>query len=62
MLICQCANVKKSCSKYCVFLLKQKIIKRIFITGSSDGLGKMAARMLIAEGHKVVVHVRNQIK
>ena len=33
---------------------------RIFITGSADGLGKIAARLLIADGHKVVVHGRNQ--
>ena len=39
---------------------KQKIMARIFITGSADGLGKMAARLLIAEGHQVIVHGRNQ--
>lgn len=33
---------------------------RVFITGSADGLGKMAASLLIAEGHQVVVHGRNQ--
>ena len=27
---------------------------RVFITGSSDGLGLMAARLLIDEGHEVV--------
>ena len=32
---------------------------RVFITGSSDGLGLMAARLLIEQGHKVVVHGRN---
>jgi len=32
---------------------------RIFITGSSDGLGLIAARTLIADGHKVVLHARN---
>jgi NAD(P)-dependent dehydrogenase (short-subunit alcohol dehydrogenase family) len=32
---------------------------RIFITGSSDGLGLMAARLLIEEGHAVVLHGRN---
>ena len=31
----------------------------IFITGSADGLGRMAARLLIAEGHRVVLHARN---
>ena len=33
---------------------------RILITGSADGLGKMAARLLVANGHKVVLHARNQ--
>jgi NAD(P)-dependent dehydrogenase (short-subunit alcohol dehydrogenase family) len=33
---------------------------RIFITGSADGLGQLAARALIAEGHNVVLHARNE--
>ena len=33
---------------------------RVFITGSSDGLGLMAARLLITEGHAVVLHGRNE--
>lgn len=32
---------------------------RVFITGSVDGLGLMAARLLIDTGHRVVVHARN---
>ncbi|WP_413737155.1 SDR family NAD(P)-dependent oxidoreductase [Sodalis sp. RH21] len=32
---------------------------RVFITGSSDGLGLMAARLLAAEGHHVALHARN---
>jgi NAD(P)-dependent dehydrogenase (short-subunit alcohol dehydrogenase family) len=35
-------------------------MSRIFITGSSDGLGQMAARLLIEQGHSVVLHARNQ--
>jgi NAD(P)-dependent dehydrogenase (short-subunit alcohol dehydrogenase family) len=31
---------------------------RIFITGSADGLGKLAAARLVAEGHRVVLHGR----
>ena len=31
---------------------------RIFITGSADGLGKMAAQLLVADEHKVVLHAR----
>jgi len=33
---------------------------RIFVTGSSDGIGLMAARLLVANGHQVVLHARNQ--
>ena len=33
---------------------------RIFITGSSDGLGRLAADLLISQGHKVVLHARNE--
>lgn len=34
-------------------------MSRIFITGSSDGLGLMAARLLAERGHRVVLHARN---
>ena len=33
---------------------------RIFITGSTDGLGRAAAKALIDEGHEVVVHARSR--
>jgi NAD(P)-dependent dehydrogenase (short-subunit alcohol dehydrogenase family) len=33
---------------------------RIFITGSTDGLGLLAAKALIAHGHEVVLHARNE--
>ena len=33
---------------------------RIFITGSTDGLGRAAAKALIDEGHQVVVHARSR--
>ena len=32
---------------------------RVFITGSSDGLGRMAAQLLIEQGHSAVLHARN---
>lgn len=32
---------------------------RIFITGAADGLGQMAARSLVEQGHQVVLHARN---
>lgn len=31
----------------------------VFITGSADGLGRAAARTLLREGHRVVLHARN---
>lgn len=34
-------------------------MKRIFITGSADGLGRAAAAALIAGGHAVVLHARS---
>lgn len=33
---------------------------RVFVTGSSDGLGRMAADLLIEQGHRVVLHARNE--
>ncbi|EME50078.1 hypothetical protein DOTSEDRAFT_20466 [Dothistroma septosporum NZE10] len=33
---------------------------RIFITGSSDGIGQGAAKLLSEQGHKVWLHARNQ--
>jgi NAD(P)-dependent dehydrogenase (short-subunit alcohol dehydrogenase family) len=35
-------------------------LARIFITGSADGLGQLAARRLVALGHDVVLHGRNR--
>jgi NAD(P)-dependent dehydrogenase (short-subunit alcohol dehydrogenase family) len=35
---------------------------RIFITGSSDGLGLMAARLLVDGGHRVTLHARNEAR
>src|SRR5262245_36132201 len=32
---------------------------RIFITGSSTGLGLMAGKLLVEQGHEVVLHARN---
>jgi NAD(P)-dependent dehydrogenase (short-subunit alcohol dehydrogenase family) len=33
---------------------------RIFITGSADGLGQLAAKHLVAGGHQVVLHARTE--
>jgi NAD(P)-dependent dehydrogenase (short-subunit alcohol dehydrogenase family) len=35
-------------------------LARIFITGSADGLGQLAARRLVALGHDVFMHGRNR--
>src|SRR3954451_7305269 len=35
---------------------------RVFITGSSDGLGKLAAQFLIKAGHRVVLHARSETR
>jgi NAD(P)-dependent dehydrogenase (short-subunit alcohol dehydrogenase family) len=32
---------------------------RIFISGSSTGLGLMAGQLLVEQGHRVVLHARN---
>jgi NAD(P)-dependent dehydrogenase (short-subunit alcohol dehydrogenase family) len=36
------------------------LVPRIFITGSTDGLGRAAAGVLIGEGHDVVLHARTR--
>jgi NAD(P)-dependent dehydrogenase (short-subunit alcohol dehydrogenase family) len=35
---------------------------RIFITGSADGLGKMAAKRMVDDGQRVVLHARNEAR
>lgn len=35
-------------------------MSRILVTGSADGLGRLAAESLLSAGHAVVVHARNQ--
>lgn len=35
---------------------------RVFVTGSSDGLGRMAAALLVGQGHAVVLHGRNRAR
>ncbi len=32
---------------------------RVFVTGSADGLGQMAAKLMVEDGHRVVLHARN---
>jgi len=34
-------------------------MSRIFITGSSDGLGLLTAQRLVKSGHRVILHARN---
>src|ERR1700722_2799569 len=35
---------------------------RVLVTGSSDGLGLMAARLLVEDGHDVTLHARNDAR
>lgn len=35
---------------------------RIFITGSADGLGQLAAKLLVAQGNQLVLHARNAMR
>jgi len=37
-------------------------MSRVFITGSADGLGRTAARLLIEQDHQVVLHARSQAR
>ena len=37
-------------------------MSRVFISGSSTGLGLMAGELLIKQGHQVVLHARNAVR
>ena len=37
-------------------------MKTIFITGSTDGIGKLAAKSLALQGHRIYIHGRNSEK
>jgi NAD(P)-dependent dehydrogenase (short-subunit alcohol dehydrogenase family) len=37
----------------------ERAMARVFVTGSSTGLGLMAGQLLIEQGHRVVLHGRN---
>jgi NAD(P)-dependent dehydrogenase (short-subunit alcohol dehydrogenase family) len=39
---------------------KQARARRVFITGSTDGLGRGAAEALMKDGHQVVLHARSR--
>lgn len=41
---------------------KETRMSRVFITGSTDGLGLLAARALMADGHQVVLHARSRAR
>ena len=41
---------------------KAASVRRIFITGSTDGLGRGAAVTLMREGHEVVLHARSKAR
>ena len=35
---------------------------QVLVTGSTDGLGLMAARLLVADGHQITLHGRNETR
>jgi NAD(P)-dependent dehydrogenase (short-subunit alcohol dehydrogenase family) len=37
-------------------------MSRVFISGSSTGLGLMAGQLLVEQGHRVVLHARNEAR
>ena len=37
-------------------------MSKILITGSADGLGQMAAKLLVDDGHEVILHGRNKVR
>lgn len=37
-------------------------MRRVFITGSSTGLGLMAGQLLVEQGHQVVLHARSEAR
>jgi NAD(P)-dependent dehydrogenase (short-subunit alcohol dehydrogenase family) len=39
-----------------------ELMSRIFVTGSTDGLGLMAAELLLKDGHQVTLHARNEAR
>jgi NAD(P)-dependent dehydrogenase (short-subunit alcohol dehydrogenase family) len=45
---------------FVLFIEKEIFMSRVFITGSSDGLGLTAAQLLVEQGHSVVLHARSQ--
>ncbi len=40
--------------------MEESCVPRVLITGSTDGLGRAAARVLLGEGHQVVLHARTR--
>lgn len=40
--------------------LARETAKRVFVTGSTDGIGAETGRALVAAGHRVVLHARNE--
>src|SRR5689334_708268 len=36
------------------------LVTSIFVTGSADGIGRRTAQLLVADGHRVVLHARDE--
>jgi NAD(P)-dependent dehydrogenase (short-subunit alcohol dehydrogenase family) len=53
-------TVQNDDRRSCPTLRKERSMSRIFITGSTDGLGLAAARTLMADGHEVLLHARSE--
>jgi NAD(P)-dependent dehydrogenase (short-subunit alcohol dehydrogenase family) len=42
--------------------LGARLMSKVLITGSADGLGREAAKQLAREGHEVVLHARDEAR
>jgi NAD(P)-dependent dehydrogenase (short-subunit alcohol dehydrogenase family) len=54
-------NADKPCIRYCLGseCREEQRMAIVFITGSTDGLGRAAAQSLLDDGHQVVLHARS---
>jgi NAD(P)-dependent dehydrogenase (short-subunit alcohol dehydrogenase family) len=42
--------------------IERELMAVVFITGSTDGLGRAAAQSLLDDGHRVVLHARSKVR
>ena len=55
-------GIRLSHANACIRRDRRTRMARVFITGSADGLGQMAAQLLVDDGHQVVLHARNDAR